>query len=330
MNRALVVTTINPPNVALRQMAQASAQHNVRFIVVGDTKSPVNFHLIGSEFLDIAAQGAAFPEFAAELPTRHYARKNIGYLLAIRDGAEAIQETDDDNIPRPEFWTPPSDIIQVDRARSENAWLNIYALFTDKKIWPRGFPLECVANGREPSIVSGTTSRGLIVQGLADDNPDVDAVYRLLFPLPIRFNVRKPVLLGQGTWCPFNSQNTTFRSQAFPLLYLPSHCSFRMTDIWRSFIAQRCLWELDEGLVFTSPTVVQERNEHSLLRDLEDEVPGYLRNDVLRRILEDCPLRPGDTMANLVKCYEALCAQSFFKSEELTLVQLWVRQLERF
>lgn len=30
--------------------------------------------------------------------------KNIGYLLAISEGAEVIIETDDDNIPTQEFW----------------------------------------------------------------------------------------------------------------------------------------------------------------------------------------------------------------------------------
>ena len=34
------------------------------------------------------------------------------------------------------------------------------------------------------------------------------------------------------------------------LMYLPSTCTFRMTDIWRSLIAQRCLWELGQGVVF--------------------------------------------------------------------------------
>jgi len=32
------------------------------------------------------------------------------------------------------------------------------------------------------------------------------------------------------------------------LMYLPIKASFRMTDIYRSFVAQRCLWELGEGV----------------------------------------------------------------------------------
>jgi hypothetical protein len=74
---------------------------------------------------------------------------------------------------------------------------------------------------------------------LADENPDVDAIYRLTLPLPIIFNKANNVALGNNSFCPFYSQNRTWFKEAFPLLYLSSHCSFRMTDIWRSFVAQR-------------------------------------------------------------------------------------------
>jgi hypothetical protein len=162
-----------------------------------------------------------------------------------------------------------------------------------------------------------------VVQGLADGNPDVDAVYRLTRTLPIDFDRRGPVRLDPGVWCPFNSQNTRFRREVFPLLYLPSHCSFRMTDIWRSFVAQRCLWELGEGVVFTAATVRQERNDHDLLRDLADEVPGYLRNDGIRRALEPLSLDRQDLARSLTLCYEALVAGSFVPEAELPVVRAW-------
>jgi hypothetical protein len=52
---------------------------------------------------------------------------------------------------------------------------------------------------------------------LADDNPDVDAIYRLLLPIPLRFKEVKAVAL-RGAWCPFNSQNTMWWPDVFPLL----------------------------------------------------------------------------------------------------------------
>ena len=78
------------------------------------------------------------------------------------------------------------------------------------------------------------------------------------------------VWLGPETWCPFNSQSTWWFPVAYPLMYLPSRVSFRMTDIWRGFVAQRCLWELGKGIVFHAAEVVQRRNPHALLRDFAD------------------------------------------------------------
>ena len=47
-----------------------------------------------------------------------------------------------------------------------------------------------------------------------------------------------------------------------------------MTDIWRSFVAQRVIHQ-GHGILFHGRTVWQERNEHDLHRDFIDELPGY-------------------------------------------------------
>ena len=115
-----------------------------------------------------------------------------------------------------------------------------------------------------------------IQQGLVDGDPDVDAVYRLVLDLPFRFERGASVALGTGAWCPFNSQNTSWWPDAYALMYLPAYCSFRMTDIWRSFVAQRIAWENGWSVLFREATVRQRRNPHDLMRDFRDEVPGYV------------------------------------------------------
>ncbi|NEP46076.1 MAG: DUF288 domain-containing protein, partial [Okeania sp. SIO2H7] len=135
--------------------------------------------------------------------------------------------------------------------------------------------------------------------------------------------------LGEGTWCPFNSQNTVWSPQAYPLLYLPAYCSFRMTDIWRSFVAQRICWENGWRVLFYSPTVYQERNEHNLMRDFEDEVSGYLNNDKIAKSLAEINLKSGEAnlLDNLSKCYDALIGLGVVKPEEAELVEAWARDL---
>ncbi len=61
--------------------------------------------------------------------------------------------------------------------------------------------------------------------------------------------------------------------EAYSLMYLPSYCSFRMTDM-AQLIAQHCLWELGYGVVSHSAEVVQERNLHVLMHDFSDEYQG--------------------------------------------------------
>jgi hypothetical protein len=99
-----------------------------------------------------------------------------------------------------------------------------------------------------------------------------------------------------------------------------------MTDIWRSFVAQRCLWELGLSVVFHAPDMVQERNPHNLLSDFRQEVPGYLDNDRVRNLLEGLSLSsaPNAVGANLHRCYEALVAGRIVPKEEMELVEGWL------
>src|ERR1700691_4694073 len=90
-----------------------------------------------------------------------------------------------------------------------------------------------------------------------------------------------------GACCPFNSQNTTWFKEAFPLLYLPYYCSFRMTDIWRSFVAQRIAWTCGWPVLFHQSTMRQERNDHNLMNDFRDEISGYNNNALICNSLKE-------------------------------------------
>jgi hypothetical protein len=164
---------------------------------------------------------------------------------------------------------------------------------------------------------------------LADANPDVDAVYRMLFPLPFDFDSGvEPVALTAGAWCPFNSQNTTFFEEIFPLLYLPAHCSFRMTDIWRSFVAQRILHHLGFPVLFHEATVWQERNDHSLHRDFCDEIPGYQHNHAMREALMALDFGTSTEIPAMMElCYQSLIRNHWVGAAEESLITAWFADL---
>jgi hypothetical protein len=328
---AIVVTSISPPNRVLQEIARGAQGAGFDFLVMGDTKSPADFQLEGCDFHSIAQQEESGFAFARLCPTKHYARKNVGYLLAIQRGAPLILETDDDNIPRPEFWKERQLPARVPLLAS-GGWVNVYRYFSDALIWPRGLPLDAVQDA-PPDFDSLPVSEVEcpIQQGLADENPDVDAIYRLILPLPQNFRSDRRVALGAGSWCPFNSQNTAFWPHAYPLLYLPAYCSFRMTDIWRSFVAQRIAWANGWNILFHEANVWQERNDHSLIRDFADEVPGYLNNRAMCAKLDALDLKAGaDAMPeNLRICYRALVEAGWVGEQELPLLDAWLEDLAK-
>lgn len=328
MPTALVVTSINQPNVALKALAAGCKESDWDFVVAGDSKSPTDFSLDGCRFLSLRAQRDSGFALAKICPERSYTRKNIGYLAAIQKGARVIVETDDDNHPRPGFWEPRVAEVEC-RPVEMDGWVNAYQYFSRNFIYPRGLPLTHARN-TGPEVGDAAVFRCLIQQGLADSDPDVDAVYRMLFPLPFTFEKDEgPILLRNGSWCPFNSQNTTFFQSAFPLLYLPAYCSFRMTDIWRSFVAQRILQAKDCGLMFHGPTVWQERNEHDLQKDFTDELPGYANNARMREELIATSLNPGDSIQTMMeKCYQVLIRHQWVGPEEEPLLQSWLKDIQ--
>jgi hypothetical protein len=327
---ALVVTSIARPNAVLQQLAREGAERGVKFFVVGDSKSPADFSLEGCDYYGLERQRGLPFQYARLCQERSYTRKNIGYLLAMERGAQFIVETDDDNFPKAGFWDD-RDLMVTGDFIARPGWVNAYSYFSSTLIYPRGFPIELLAGAAKLAPARGETRPVVcpIQQGLADGNPDVDAIYRMLLPLPLDFDPGAPIILGARTWCPFNSQNTTVFRDAFLLLYLPTYCSFRMTDIWRSFVAQRILWASGWNVAFHAATVCQERNEHNLLHDFADEVPGYLNNVRIGAALDDAKLTEGpEAIAeNLLRCYQILIELGVIAEKEMPLLEAWLSDL---
>lgn len=328
MSTALVVTSISAPTDAMRLLASGCLENGWDFVVAGDSKSPTDFDLEGCRFLSLEKQRQNPHRLPSLAPERSYTRKNAAYLDAISNRAEVIVETDDDNIPRPDFWLPRSRSVRCSEV-DHDGWVNAYRYFSKDFIYPRGLPLNFARNEAPPLGILAEANCP-VQQALADHDPDVDAIYRMLFSIPFDFDVGLgPVLLKGGAWCPFNSQNTTFFKEVFALMYLPAFCSFRMTDIWRGFVASRVLEELGHGLLFSSATVVHQRNDHNLTRDFADEVPGYIHNDGIRSALRAIRFGKGVTMRVMLEsCYQVMIREGWIGPEEENLLNAWCDDLE--
>ena len=104
-------------------------------------------------------------------------RKNLGYLWAIQHGAKELYETDDDNEPVNGTLPNLDNGYYVYNGTGRQV-ANPYAHFGFPHIWPRGYPLDQIRPEAQQERFSRLQARPLILQGLADKDPDVDAIFR--------------------------------------------------------------------------------------------------------------------------------------------------------
>lgn len=325
---AAVVTTIQAPTAAMISWAETLHRHGAPLIVVGDEKSPPEYSLEHAQFLSVSEQSSLPFDLTHLLPLNHYARKNLGYLVAMSLRPTCIYETDDDNQPMMR-WGPRTMRVSG-RLIETSGWTNVYRFFTREAIWPRGLPLSAIDTPPSDASDKLTLQECPVQQGLANHSPDVDAIWRLLFDREIFFEDELSVVLAPGAWCPFNSQSTWWWPTAWPLMYLPSTCSFRLTDIWRSFVAQRILWEMGWGVAYHAAEVHQDRNEHDLVKDLRGEFTGYSKNASIAAILGDVNLASDRASIgrNMTLCYRALVHAGCLDETELDFLSRWLSDVD--
>ena len=320
---AVVITSINPPSDAVSHWASA-----LPLVVVADQKTPEHAY---------AGLPLTLLPFAGDhrlqlSPANHYSRKNLGYLEAIARGHDLIVDTDDDTWPQlaaDTFNLAAAERSLVRCATSD--FVNVFALrLPGERIWPRGFPLDeldAVAEEvthPEAALVAGEVA---IVQLLIDGDTDVDAIHRLVFGArEVRFTrVGRLQVLPAGSFCPFNTQLTVVARAAFPLLYLPTHVSFRFTDILRGVVAKRALDASGLRFAFGDPAGFQVRNPHSYFADFVAEVDVYLQVRTAWECLDGLAHAP--LPALLRDAYQRLEAAGVVPGDELALVDEWLHAL---
>jgi hypothetical protein len=325
--KTIVITSINHPTSQVKKWAKLSGYN---LIVVGDNKSPVEYNVTNTKFLNISEQKSLFPEFAKVLPENHYCRKLMGYLYAANElKSEIIIDTDDDNLPL-ENWTDGLSLMYSEVKSLNDSWINIYKHYSEENIWPRGYPvqLDKSFNGR----ITKNSIKGVdISQGLVQGDPDVDAIFRLNNHIKsFLFNDSSPLFLSPiNSFSPTNSQNTTFIKKFFSLLYLPSSVTFRYTDILRGYVllSLKKKWNIKIG--FRSADVYQDRNEHDLIIDLNSELPFF--NDaysIIDKMINNLESRSNNQIEDdIFFTYEFLEKEKVVHKTELKTLEEWLKAI---
>ena len=172
-----------------------------------------------------------------------------------------------------------------------------------------------------------------IQQGLVLKDPDVDAIFRLLNAdeakgLDVQFSKHAPpIILNTGTFCPFNSQNTLFHSDAFWSLFLPVSVAFRVTDIWRGYFAQKLLHLTGNRLGFYPVNAVQKRNPHSYLADFKDEIQLYADAGKMVKFISKWTCEFDHIQDCMQKLSRDFLEQKFWDEADVALIKAWITDL---
>eukprot|EP00906_Rhabdomonas_costata_P020517 RCo029880 len=333
----VVVTTIWKPSRALKQ---AAALPNWCMVVVLDKKTPTPFELPSPDrvvILGVNDQTNLPYRIIPHLPWNHFGRKNVGFLYAVAHGAKVVYDCDDDNELIVENDPKKSIPLELDNELRVTAPLletfNPYPVFGNQGGWPRGFPLDQIQNATTRSVKPLPRGSPLrhppVHQSLVNNDPDYDALHRLTRPLPVTFTSGPAVVVAPGTFVPYNAQATLHFYEALWGMLLPITVHGRVSDIWRSYVVQRLLWDIGDGsgVVFRPPWVTQIRNAHNYLADFDSELPLYQKAPALIKFLarwrSDEPTLPLRFLRLIVDLYE----HNIVELGDVIVARDWIRDL---
>jgi hypothetical protein len=318
---ALVTTTIYVPRCLTAYLENAQTHGHLaqaELIVVGDRKTPPEtagfLADLGRRFdirvtyLDVQAQQKLMRRWPTlDLFVRYNCiqRRNVGYLQAALNGAEVIIALDDDNFVTDDDYIGHHLVVgrrvTVPVVRHPSGWWNVCQRLTcdpPRRFYHRGYPKSRQDWSIDGSQLETTGVRAVVNAGLWLKNPDVDATTNI--EEPIHVTRMEPVAgqsmcaLAPGTWCPFNSQNTAFDISVLPAMYLVvmldpvrGYRIGRLDDIWMSYFLRAIADQRGDAVLYGPPLVVQDRNPHNFVRDLSEELAGYILTEKLVEYLRD-------------------------------------------
>lgn len=317
MKTAVVLTSIYEPTVITDKIVKVCSKLGYDIFFVYDKTTPEIWKTYNLNHIP----------FLGDYLTNSYALKNLGYIEAIKKGYDRIIDLDDDGYPIDKFGNPTYG-SSSSYAYSYKGFLNVLNLINhspNKFIWSRGMPLEDIKNINPNIKLISSTDTVKIWQGLIDGNPDVDAIFRMTTDYKDFVFSGENILLTKGTVTPFNSQNTIFEEEAFPLLYLPTSVNMRVADILRGIIAQPILWSKGYNLGFCFSTVFHKRHDHNLVEDFNQEIFYYKHIKEIYKIAQKMVNKKLSMVDNLLSCYSELVARYYIPKSEIDFLLKWVK-----
>ena len=298
----MVLTTIADPTVLEGYYANFLAHghlEQVHVIVIPDRKTPSaasdRCAVLANKGLSIICPSLQEQEcflrqvgFPTDLiPYDSDNRRNVGYLMALRDPIDFLISIDDDNFAPVEedFFAQHAIVCEKRRSHktleASGGWFNVCSQLNMEPecvAYPRGFPYFARHQLQETRERERTTAIR-INAGLWLQEPDLDALSWLSTPVRATSFRGESVVLGALTWSPVNTQNTALHRHAIPSYYFVRMGSplsgmriDRYGDIFSGYLSQACARSLGHAVRVGTPIATHARNSHNYLRDATQEL----------------------------------------------------------
>ncbi len=286
MKKVIVTTTINPPTDAIHKF---EAMHDWELIVIGDRKTPADYHLERGVYVPPEEQEKYDPALSDAIGWNCIQRRNLGLLWAHDLGADIVALVDDDNIPLP-GWGENLLLgrdVEVNYYETDLAAFDPVGATNHGNLWHRGFPLQLLPC-RDYRRRTRRTVKVDVQADFWNGDPDIDAVCRMEHAPECAFDPQF-FPMASNRMGPFNSQNTFLRGELLRDYFLFPHVG-RMDDIWGAYYLQAKGYRV----VWAKASVYQQRNVHDPVRDMRMEYCGYENN---LRLVQDLARDPASIVA---------------------------------
>jgi hypothetical protein len=288
MKKVIVTTTINGPTKAIEGF---QAMKDWELVVIGDLKTPANYHLERGVYVPPAEQEKYDRALSDAIGWNCIQRRSFGLLWAKELKADVVAVVDDDNIPLP-GWGENLLIgreVEVNYYETDLQAFDPVGATNHSAIWHRGYPLQLLPR-RDYSRKSRRKVQVDVQADFWNGDPDIDAICRMEHAPECDFDP-SVFPMAADKLGPFNSQNTFLSGRCLKDYFLFPHVG-RMDDIWAAYYVQargfRAVWN--------KASVYQQRNVHDLVRDMRQEYVGYENN---LKLVEDLARDPESILAYL-------------------------------
>jgi hypothetical protein len=375
----VVVTTIFEPEWLagyLDNMRQYARENDVVIRIIADKKTPPSVFEVARQAVkngfkidcpsldeqESYIQRLGLP--SGFIPWNTDNRRNIGFLRAWESGADVLVSIDDDN-----YCLPGSDFVgahhvvgqtlgeleNADYAR-DGKWFNICSRLRAQvkdNYYARGFPYAARAPEHEATIASlhddVSQTKIAVNAGLWLDDPDVDAMSRLVQGPRVTSADPRSVVLAPEVWSPVNTQNTALVRDAIPAYYyvrmgfpIQGMKIDRFGDILSGYFLQKCAKHLGHAIRFGDPIAEHRRSPHNLFKDLFHELAGRVVIEDMLPWLRELKLEGGNYREAYASLADAIYMQADrfngfiwddggreFLKETAECMRLWLHTIDR-